>query len=80
VVPIAHNAGHVWPRNSFKKYAGVVTVSIGKPIETAGLTPDEVNTRVETWIEAEMRRIDPGAYHDGGQSADAAGTTGAAGI
>jgi 1-acyl-sn-glycerol-3-phosphate acyltransferase len=52
----------VWPRNSFLKYAGIVTVSIGKPIDTKGLTPDEVNTRVETWIEAEMRRIDPAAY------------------
>jgi 1-acyl-sn-glycerol-3-phosphate acyltransferase len=62
VVPIAHNAGHVWPRNSFIKYPGVVTVSIGKPIDPKGLTPDELNTRVETWIEAEMRRIDPGAY------------------
>ena len=62
VVPIAHNAGRVWPRNSFIKYPGIVTVSIGKPIETTGLTPDEVNTRVETWIEAEMRRIDPAAY------------------
>jgi 1-acyl-sn-glycerol-3-phosphate acyltransferase len=37
-------------------------VSIGKPIDTKGLTPDEVNMRVETWIEAEMRRIDPAAY------------------
>ncbi|WP_027211691.1 lysophospholipid acyltransferase family protein [Burkholderia sp. WSM2232] len=62
VVPIAHNAGRVWPRNSFLKYAGIVTVSIGKPIQTTGLTPDEVNTRVEQWIEAEMRRIDPAAY------------------
>ncbi|MEX3930651.1 lysophospholipid acyltransferase family protein [Paraburkholderia phymatum] len=62
VVPIAHNAGRVWPRNSFTKYPGIVTVSIGKPIDTTGLTPDEVNTRVETWIEAEMRRIDPAAY------------------
>ena len=69
VVPIAHNAGHVWPRNSFIKYAGTVTVSIGKPIDSTGLTPDELNTRVETWIETEMRRIDPGAYHD----ADGAG-------
>ncbi|KMY86006.1 1-acyl-sn-glycerol-3-phosphate acyltransferase [Candidatus Paraburkholderia calva] len=62
VVPIAHNAGHVWPRNSFTKYPGIVTVSIGKPIETVGLTPEEVNTRVEQWIETEMRRIDPHAY------------------
>ncbi len=65
VVPIAHNAGRVWPRNSFIKYPGIVTVSIGKPIDTTGLTPDEVNTRVETWIEAEMRRIDPAAYGAG---------------
>ncbi|RKP49148.1 lysophospholipid acyltransferase family protein [Trinickia fusca] len=62
VVPIAHNAGRVWPRNSFIKYPGIVTVSIGKPIDSTGLTPDELNTRVETWIEAEMRRIDPDAY------------------
>jgi 1-acyl-sn-glycerol-3-phosphate acyltransferase len=62
VVPIAHNAGRVWPRNSFYKYPGIVTVSIGQPIDTAGLTADEVNTRVEAWIEAEMRRIDPAAY------------------
>lgn len=75
VVPIAHNAGHVWPRNSFIKYAGVVTVSIGKPIETAGLTPDQLNKRVQAWIEAEMRRIDPDAYRD----ADS-GTVGGAGV
>lgn len=69
VVPIAHNAGHVWPRNSFMKYPGVVTVSIGKPIETAGLTPEKVNKRVEAWIETEMRRIDPEAYR--GRDGDA---------
>ena len=64
IVPIAHNAGHVWPRNSFMKFAGIVTVSIGKPIDTAGLTAEEINRRVEAWIETEMRRIDPNAYAD----------------
>ena len=72
VVPIAHNAGRVWPRNSFLKYAGIVTVSIGKPIDTTGLTPDEVNTRVEQWIETEMRRIDPTAYRAADDSSAAA--------
>jgi 1-acyl-sn-glycerol-3-phosphate acyltransferase len=76
VVPIAHNAGHVWPRNSFIKYPGIVTVSIGKPIPTEGLTPEEVNTRVESWIETEMRRIDPLAY---GASNTQPGEAGAAG-
>jgi len=68
VVPIAHNAGRVWPRNSFIKYPGIVTVSIGKPIDTVGLTADEVNTRVERWIETEMRRIDPDAYYSDAQA------------
>jgi len=59
VLPVAHNAGHCWPRNSFLKYPGTVTVSIGAPIETAGLEPSELIRRVEDWIETEMARIDP---------------------
>lgn len=62
IVPIAHNAGHAWPRHSFYKYPGIITVSIGKPIDTTGLTFNKINTHVETWIESEMRRIDPTAY------------------
>ncbi len=54
VVPVAHNAGRYWRKNSFIKYPGTIQVVIGPPIETAGLKPDEVNQRVEAWIEAEM--------------------------
>lgn len=54
VVPVAHNAGRYWRKNSFKKYPGTIQVVIGPPIETAGLKPDEVNQRVENWIESEM--------------------------
>ena len=68
VVPIAHNAGRVWPRNSFTKFPGVVTVSIGKPIPVDGKTPDVLNSQVEAWIEAEMRRIDPDAYRQPGNA------------
>lgn len=62
VVPIAHNAGHRWPRSSWIQYPGTVTVSIGKPIPTAGRDIESVNREVEAWIETEMRRIDPDAY------------------
>jgi 1-acyl-sn-glycerol-3-phosphate acyltransferase len=57
VVPVAVNSGEFWPRNSFLKYPGEVTLSIGKPIPTAGRTPAEVNRDVEAWIEDEMVRI-----------------------
>ena len=33
VVPVALNSGHVWPRNSWLKYPGKVTVEFLEPIE-----------------------------------------------
>ncbi|MDZ4097167.1 MAG: lysophospholipid acyltransferase family protein [Methylophilaceae bacterium] len=54
VVPVAHNAGEFWPKNSFIKKPGIITVSIGQPIESAGLKPDALNQQVEQWIEQEM--------------------------
>lgn len=57
VVPIAHNAGTVWGRNHFIKYPGEITVSIGRAIDPDGLSPEELNERVENWIEQEVARI-----------------------
>lgn len=57
VVPVAHNAGEFWGRNSFIKKPGTITVSIGKPIDPTGMEAGELNEKVETWIENEMLRI-----------------------
>ncbi|PHV12788.1 lysophospholipid acyltransferase family protein [Chitinimonas sp. BJB300] len=57
VIPVAVNSGEFWPRNSFLKYPGEITVSIGPPISTANKSTDQVGREVETWIEAEMERI-----------------------
>jgi 1-acyl-sn-glycerol-3-phosphate acyltransferase len=57
VVPIAHNAGKLWGRNSFLKHPGVITMSIGPAIDPAGLKADEISHQVEAWIEAEVARI-----------------------
>lgn len=57
VVPVAHNAGECWGKNSFIKFPGTITVSIGVPINPAGMKPDTLNARVEAWIEAEVARI-----------------------
>lgn len=64
VVPIAHDAGELWPRQAFLKKPGRVTVSIGPAFDATGLTEAEVNRRAEAWIEAEMRRISPHRYSD----------------
>ncbi|WP_424194341.1 lysophospholipid acyltransferase family protein [Ampullimonas aquatilis] len=62
VIPIALSAARCWPKNSFIKYPGTITVSIGQPISPVDLTTDELNTQVENWIENEMHQIDPDAY------------------
>jgi 1-acyl-sn-glycerol-3-phosphate acyltransferase len=40
----------------------VVDVSIGRPIPSQGRSVDDLTLEVETWIESEMRRLDPEAY------------------
>jgi len=62
VIPIAHNAGECWPRNAFIKTPGLVTVCIGPAIESQGIPPEELNRKVQDWIEAEMRRLNPERY------------------
>lgn len=71
IVPIAHNAGECWPRNSFLKKPGLITVSIGPPIETAGQAPDVLTRRVQEWIEGEMRVISPKRYRNAPPVSDA---------
>lgn len=59
VVPIAHNAGALWPRNGFIKKPGLITVSIGPPIASIGKTSDALMREVEQWIESEVSRLGP---------------------
>jgi len=61
VVPVAHNAGEVWPKNAFVKRPGTVTVSIGPVIDSRDKSAAEVTRQVEAWIEAEMARLPPAA-------------------
>jgi len=58
VVPVAHNAGRVWPRNSFLKYPGDITVRIGPPIETGGRDPEAITAQAEAWIETQQTALD----------------------
>ena len=62
VIPIAVSSAKCWPRKAYIKRPGIVDVSIGKAIPSNGRQPDELMQEVQTWIEAEMRRLDPEAY------------------
>jgi len=59
VYPLAHNAGECWPRHSFIKLPGTISVSIGQAINVKGLEPGEINQKVKEWIEAEINKMPP---------------------
>lgn len=64
VVPIAHNAGEFWPRHSFIKWPGEVTVVIGRPIQGYQQEPADINREVEQWVNEQMDKIsDPQRWH-----------------
>ncbi|OAI48738.1 hypothetical protein AYO45_04285 [Gammaproteobacteria bacterium SCGC AG-212-F23] len=57
VLPIAHNAGRYWPRNTFIKRPGTIQVIIGPWIQTRGRTAKDILADAKQWIEAEMLKI-----------------------
>jgi len=62
ILPVAQNSGAIWPRNTFLKRPGVITLSIGPVISVAGKSEEQLQLEVEAWIEGEMRRLDAPAY------------------
>lgn len=64
VIPVAHNAGEFWPRHSFIKWPGTISVVIGPAIETKGRLADDINAEVADWIEGTMKQIsDPSRWN-----------------
>jgi len=57
VVPIAHNAGEYWPKHSFIKYPGTITVSIGESFNASQMDASKVKEKVESWIRQELLSI-----------------------
>ncbi len=57
VVPVAHNAGRLWPRNAFLKRPGEVTVRIGPAIPTTGRDAKQISAEAEAWIEGQQQTL-----------------------
>ena len=58
ILPVAHNAGHFWPRRGWLKKPGVIRVAFGPPIDAAGRDPRELNDEVRNWIEAKIATME----------------------
>jgi len=57
IVPVAHNAGYLWPKGFLGKRPGMVTVSIGATISSDGKDLQRLMNEVESWIENEVARL-----------------------
>ena len=57
ILPVAHNAGDLWPRRGLRKNPGLIRFCIGPPIEPGERSPKETNLLVQEWIESKMREI-----------------------
>ncbi len=57
IVPVAHNAGDLWPRRGLIKKPGLIRFCIGPPVDPAGRPAQETNRIVQDWIETKMCEI-----------------------
>jgi len=57
VIPVAHNAGRLWSRNSMIKKPGLITIKIGPVIESENKSAKEITDEVENWIEKEVGEL-----------------------
>lgn len=57
VIPVAHNAGFFWPRRGWLKRRGTIQIVVGKPIETSGRDPRELNAEIQSWIEGQIAHM-----------------------
>ena len=57
VVPVAHNAGDLWPRRGIRKKPGLIRMVVGPPIDATAQSPKDTNVIAQTWIEDKMTEI-----------------------
>ena len=57
IIPVYHNAGKFWPKGSFIKKPGVITVVIGKPISSSFLTSSELTKEVRNWALVQEKKL-----------------------
>jgi 1-acyl-sn-glycerol-3-phosphate acyltransferase len=56
-VPVAHNAGDLWPKRGMAKTPGKIRFCIGPPITPGKGKPKETNQLAQDWIENKMGEI-----------------------
>lgn len=51
ILPVAHNAGVLWSKNALVKKPGIITVTVGEPIQTKDRSVNSLIDEASSWIE-----------------------------
>jgi len=57
IVPVAHNAGSYWPKNSLDKKPGTIHMVVGPVIKPDGKSAEQITSEVEEWIETTVASL-----------------------
>ena len=57
IQPVFHNAGRCWPKGSFLKKPGVITIVIGKPIYPNDGSASEITEQIKNWAFEQSQKI-----------------------
>ena len=49
IIPVYHNAGKIWPKGSFIKKPGVITIVIGETISSSSMTSSGITEEIRNW-------------------------------
>jgi 1-acyl-sn-glycerol-3-phosphate acyltransferase len=58
VIPVAHDAGHYWPKRGFLKHPGTIRMQIGAKIDTSGVQAADLNQQLYDWMEQTMTQLE----------------------
>lgn len=50
ILPVAHDAGRLWPKQGFIKTPGTIHLHIGKPISTKDMDAEQLRDHYATWL------------------------------
>lgn len=54
VIPVAHNAGHCWPKRGFLKTPGTIKMVIGEKIDSKDIDAATLNQQLFDWMQEQM--------------------------
>lgn len=57
VIPVAHNAGEVWPNRGWIRFPGTIRVVVGSALDSHLLTTKELHEQSEQWINDTVESI-----------------------